>query len=323
MSAPLLLAVILAGAIPGALALAHRRDPAFVDRWARARDLELTPASRPVVERYLHRVRVLRTWGGVGGAVLPSFAEYAVSGRVQVLGFGTDGNSAPLAFGAIFAGYLLGVLCAEISLPRPIHTSHPIDTSHPSQTSHTSHPSHTAPPSHTARPIGTRRVASLVPRDLEQYLPRHSVVAQRATAAAGAIGTVAIGLVPYSASVSSPSVGALGVWAAAILALAAGLEAVERWIVRRPQPFMGRDLVAADDAIRAQSIQAFASAGLALLLLYCCGIALALQASQSPALQASMGLLAGVLLVLSLLACRGVDAQADSTSRSRPAGESA
>src|SRR5689334_10449987 len=114
MSAPLTLALILAVAIPAALMRAYRRDPAFAERWARARGLDLTPESRPVVERYLHRVRVLRTWGGVGGAVMPSLVEYAATGRVQVLGFGTDGASAPLAFGAIFVGYLLGVLCAEI-----------------------------------------------------------------------------------------------------------------------------------------------------------------------------------------------------------------
>jgi hypothetical protein len=287
MSAPLTLALILAVAIPAALVRAYRRDPLFVERWARARDLDLTPANRPVIERYLYRVRVLRTWGGVAGAVLPSLVEYAATGRVQVLGFGTDGNSAPLAFGAIFVGYLFGVLCAEISLPR--------------------------------RNEGARRIASLDRRELEQYLPRRSLVAQRAAAIGGAAGTVAVGLAPYADSVSNPSLAALVAAAAAILALAAGMEAVERWIVRRPQPFTGPDLVAADNAIRAQSIQAFASAGLALLLLYCCGIALALQASHAALLPTTMGLLAGVLLILSLLACRGIDADATSASQAPPA----
>ena len=44
--------------------------------------------------------------------LLPSLIAYAVDGRVTVLGFGTDGNSAPLGFGAIFVGYLAGALLA-------------------------------------------------------------------------------------------------------------------------------------------------------------------------------------------------------------------
>src|SRR4051794_41106824 len=173
MSAPLTLALILAVAIPAALVRAYRRDPEYAEGWARARHLALTPESRPAIERYLRRVRVLRTWGGVAGALVPSLVEYAVTGRVHVLGFGTDGDSAPLAFGAIFAGNLLGVLCAELSLPR--HNDDAL------------------------------RTAGLKPRDLEHYLPRHALVAQRAAAVAGAAGTVAIGLLPYAVSLSIPS----------------------------------------------------------------------------------------------------------------------
>jgi hypothetical protein len=36
------------------------------------------------------------------------------------LGFGTDGESAPLAFGSIFVGYLLGALYAEVTTGRPV-----------------------------------------------------------------------------------------------------------------------------------------------------------------------------------------------------------
>src|SRR4051794_36690551 len=86
MSAALVLAIVLAVAIPVQLWRAHRLDPAFVARWAAGRDLTLTPENRPAVTRYLRRARALRTWGGVAGAVLPSIVEYAVAGRVQVLG---------------------------------------------------------------------------------------------------------------------------------------------------------------------------------------------------------------------------------------------
>jgi hypothetical protein len=85
-------------------------------------------------------------------------------------------------------------------------------------------------------------------------------------------------------------------FAAAVVVLGAGLEAIERWLVRRPQPFTDPELVAADDAIRAQSIHAVAGAGLALLLLAGCGVALVLGA---PAV-------AAVALVLALLACRDI-----------------
>ena len=43
-------------------------------------------------------------------------------------------------------------------------------------------------------------------------------------------------------------------------------------MVRRPQPFTSPSLVAADDAIRAQSVHAIAGAGLALLLVALSGV---------------------------------------------------
>ena len=39
------------------------------------------------------------------------------------------------------------------------------------------------------------------------------------------------------------------------------------WLVQRPQPFTQPDLVAADDAIRSQSVHSAAGSGLAMLLL--------------------------------------------------------
>src|SRR6188472_379955 len=107
MSARLVLALVLAVAIPWQLFRAYRFDDSSVDRWARDHDLELTSESRPVVRSYLRRSGLCRTWGGVAGAVLPTLIDYVVNDRVQVLGFGTDGESAPLAFGTIFVGYLL------------------------------------------------------------------------------------------------------------------------------------------------------------------------------------------------------------------------
>jgi hypothetical protein len=273
MSAPLVLAIVLAVVIPLELFRAYRVRGEFVERWARDRGVELTEETRPVVAAYLRRVRVMRTWGGVAGAVVPTVLAWAIDGRFVVLGFGADGDSAPLGFGAIFVGYLVGVLAAEVTL---------------------------------ARPAGARRAASLARRRLEDYLPRRTIVAQRALAAAAALGVLAVGVVPYRDSVSTPGPLGLAAFAVCALALGAGAEAVERWLVRRPQPFNSAELVAADDAIRAQSIQAFAGATLALLLLLCCGVALVLQASDVDVLQAVMIPVAVVLLVGSIAACRDI-----------------
>jgi hypothetical protein len=259
---------------PFQLARASRADLMRVERWAHARGVELTSESRPVLTTYLRSARLYRTWGGVAGAVLPSVIEYVASGRVQVLGFGTDGQSAPLGFGTIFVGYLAGALAAEIAQVRPL--------------------------------AATRRAASLARRDLRQYLPRSTVVAQRGTAVAAGAGILAIAAVPYDAAVSNPGTAELAAGAAALIAFAGGLEWIERWLVRRPQPYTTPALVAADDAIRAQSIRAVAGAGLALLLLACCGVALALQGSQESVLQASMPVPAGASLILALLAGQDV-----------------
>jgi len=256
MSAPLALALITGAVLAAQLVRAYRPDPRLVERWVRARGLELTPESRPLVARYLRRARVLRTWGAAAGVVVPSLASLIFSGRVQVLGFGTDGDAAPLAFGWIFVGYLAGALCAELTVGRPLGAR--------------------------------RRAASLVPRELTGYLSPRLLAGQRAAAAGAAVGLVAMAAVPYPDSISIPATASLVAAAAAVVALGAGLEAVERWLVRRPQPYTGPALVAADNAIRAQSVQAFAGAGLALLLLLCAGVCLALQASDVTVLHRAM-----------------------------------
>jgi hypothetical protein len=273
MSTPLVLALVLAVVIPWELVRAYRFDDRVAERWAGDHGHELTAESRPLVRRHLRRSRLWRTWGGVLGATLPTLIDYVLNGRVQVLGFGTDGESAPLGFGAIFVGYLLGVLAAETTLPRP---------------------------------AGPRRAAILAPRRLEEYLSGRAILAQRAGAVAAALGILALGAVQYPSSVDTPGAAGMVTFAAGVLAFGAGVEAIERWLVRRPQPFTSSELVAADDAIRAQSIQAFAGAALALLLLICCGAALGLQASEPGVLQATMIPAAAILLIASLAACRGI-----------------
>jgi hypothetical protein len=270
-SAPLTLAIILAVAIPLQLWRAYRVAPGGVERWALDHGLDLTAENRPLVASYLRHARVWRTWGAVAGLLLPSVIEFAWSGRVQVLGFGTDGEMSPLAFGTLFVGYLVGALCGEVSFARPV--------------------------------LGARRRASLVPRELTDYVPRRAVLAQRALAALCAVGLLAMALVPYDDSLSLPSTVSLAIAAAVVVAFAAALEAIERWLVRRAQPFSDPALVAADDAVRARSIRAVAGAGLALLAVLCCGVSLGLQGSELDALQVVMVVPAAGFFVLSLLVC--------------------
>jgi hypothetical protein len=271
---PLVLALLLAVIVPVVLARAYARvDDELLAEWARAHGVELTPESRAMVARYLRRARVLRTWGALGGLLLPSLVEFAVSGRVQLLGFGTDGSAAPYAgpIGA-FIGYLVGALCAEVSLARPLDPE--------------------------------RRSASLVPRELEDYLPRRLLLVQRALGLAAVLGALALGLVPYDPqSAAEPEWPGLLTGGAIFAAFSAGLEALERWIVRRPQPFTNPALVAADDAIRAQSVHSLAGSGLALLLVVCSGIFVVLAASDVSVLRWTMWLPAVVALLLAIRAC--------------------
>jgi hypothetical protein len=91
-----------------------------------------------------------------------------------------------------------------------------------------------------------------------------------------------------------------------VLGFGAGLEACERWLVRRPQPFTRPALVAADDALRAQSIRSVTGGGLALLLLLCSGVSLGLQAADVHVLRTAMVVPAAICLVLSIVACRSM-----------------
>ncbi len=198
----------------------------FVDTWALAHTLTLTDANRPMVHWYLRTARILRTWGALGGLFLVPVVLSSLGVRHQ--------SSLWLS---IFAGYLVGALYAELSLVRLAAAGD--------------------------------RTASLVRRELADYLPRGLIVAQRVLGIVIAVGAVGAALAPYGER--SPTVtrlhgvGVLAVGALA-LAFAVGLERVQRWVIQRPQPFAKPALVAADDAIRSQSVHSLAGSGLAVLL---------------------------------------------------------
>jgi uncharacterized membrane protein len=241
-------------------------------QWAQARGLEVTPENRPVVARYLRRARVLRVCGALVGVLLPTLVELVWHGELVILGFHRDGSAAPYA-GPMeaYIGYLLGALAAEASFARP------------------------------RDPV--RRSASLAPRELGDYLPRRLLLAQRALGVAVVLGIVVTGLVPYSSAAADPAWSALAGGAAFFGVFAVALELVERWVVRRPQPYTSASLVAADDAIRAQSLHTLAGAGLALLLLALSGVFAVLTASDVDPLSATLWLPALAAFVLSVRAC--------------------
>lgn len=148
----------------------------------------------------------------------------------------------------VFVGYLLGALYAELSLVRPL-------------------------------PSG-KRAASLVPRALTDYLPRELRFTQRALGGIVTAGFVALAAVPFDPPGSlqvRPDLWALAVGSASGLGLAVGLERLQTWIVRRPQPFTDPTLVAADDSIRSQSVHSLSGSGIAieflLLSAACFGLA--------------------------------------------------
>lgn len=268
---PLLLVVVVA--VPLAVARAHRPvDRGFVAAWAEAHDLALTPANRPMVSWYLRTAGILRTWGAVGGIVLPALFALAWSGHLEVLGYDAEGGANPGDVGWIFLGYLVGVLYAEVSLVRPVGTA--------------------------------RRSASLVPRDLEDYLPRRILQTQRALGAAIAVGVLVSLALPYETPFIAPGPVAAAVFLVWVTAFVLGLERVQRWLVRRPQPFTDPSLVAADDAIRSQSVHSVAGAGLGVLLLMFAGVCVLLGSSDVAVLRWTLWVPALASTLLALLACR-------------------
>jgi len=289
---PPVIALVLAVVVPVVLARAYAKvNDTLLAQWGQAHGVELSPENRPLVASYLRSARVLRTWGVVGGLLLPSLVEVALSGRVQLLGFGTDGSAAPYAgpIGA-FLGYLVGALSAEVSFARPVDPA--------------------------------RRSASLVPRELGDYLPGRLLHVQRALGIAVVLGLLSLGLVPHSGEAAEPGWLGLLTGAGALAAFGLGLESLERWLVRRPQPFTSPSLMAADDAIRAQSVHSLAGSGLALLLAVCSGVFVGLAASDVAVLRWTMWLPALVALLLSIRACLDIGQRAWRVRRpmARPTG---
>jgi hypothetical protein len=117
------------------------------------------------------------------------------------------------------------------------------------------------------------RVASLVPRSLDDYLSRAllwgpAAVGALAAAVWAGVASLPAGIDDGLMRASGWAIVAGVVFALLVPALAA---AAERWILRRPQPLVGPELVAADDALRAASVRNLAAVSATVVLLNLAG----------------------------------------------------
>lgn len=121
--------------------------------------------------------------------------------------------------------------------------------------------------------VRDRPAASLVPRELSHYLPARLLWAQRCAGAAAVVLAVAVGAVSFEGAFREPSWVSVAPVIAITAAFTFGIERLQCWVVRRPQPFTEASLVAADDALKAQAVHSLAGGGLAVLLFSCSGMA--------------------------------------------------
>ena len=146
------------------------------------------------------------------------------------------GSPRPGFWQAVLIGYLAGAALAELTRPDP---------------------------------AGATRAAALVPRRLDDYVPRSATLWLRTRAALSLVATTLRFVGPIDATWRNraPSASAFVVATIACVVVAVVAEGAARRIVARPQRYEAADLLAADDAIRSASAHAVIGAALALVLL--------------------------------------------------------
>ena len=169
------------------------------------------------------------------GALVGLFAPWIYQAFVG------DPPPVPVDFGLFDAllGYLLGAVIAELTIKRP---------------------------------KAEKPSASLVPRDLSDYVPSSFIAAFRISALVALVLVPLYRLLPARQGLIDlndfpPEIVILPM----ILLIGFGVELLQRYIVARPQPAVESDLVDADDAIRSASVHALSGAGIALELLIVSG----------------------------------------------------
>ena len=195
--------------------------------WARDMGLALTARNEALVRSYIARTRTLRAAGALIGLIAPTVYS----------AFAGEEPPEPFDFGLFNAlvGYLIGAVAAEVTIRRP------------------------------RADVPT---ASLVPRDVADYLPAVFTTALRAAAAAALVLIPLFLWLPHRENEMArvEMLPAMLVGPMVVIVLA-GVELLQRYIVKRPQPAVEVDLLRADDAIRSASVHALAGAGIALQLL--------------------------------------------------------
>jgi hypothetical protein len=207
----------------------------WVDEWAAARGLTLTSDNRGVVVRRLRLGRRVRTVGFVAGWLVP-YLWLWVTRDERVLS-----GSHPFFSIALVGGYLVAAVSVEVWF---------------------------------ARQAATSGAAFVEPRSLGAYLPPFARRAPR-YAALGAVVLVAIyASMPWRANeISWPSLPDYAMRALLVPAVVVGLEALQRLIVRRRQPFTSEPLLQADDALRSASVNTLAAVAIAVTCLICASLA--------------------------------------------------
>ena len=250
--------------------LCRPAGPREVDDFADRSGLATSRASRRFIAHHLTMGRRFRLVMVVAVLVLPPLAGEAL---------GASGGGFSLSSTVVLWACMAGTLLAELSVTRP---------------------------------TGTARAASLVPREPAAYLSRPllwgPVVAGLLAAAvwggvaflspgpAGSAGSAG-GAGPSRAD--GPTIVAGVAFALLVPLLVSG---AQRWILRRPQPLVGPELVAADDAVRAASVRNLAALGSALVLLgLAAGLLQYVEVVDVVAVDWLFGAAAGVSLVLALV----------------------
>ena len=177
-------------------------DDRFVERWVRERGLELTPGDRAIVARYLRRARGADLGRRGRARSLPTVVALVVARARAVLGFGTDGDSAPL-----------GLRRDLRRLPRRRAVRR----------------------ARLVRPGAAARAAASCRASSPHYLPRRALLAQRALADLRRAGPAHARACRFRRARPGRCLSRRRPCSRSPRA-----RGVERWLVRRPQPFTSR-----------------------------------------------------------------------------------
>lgn len=242
-----------------------------LSEFAERHRVEVTVGNGRGLIRYLARVRRYRSLGGAAGWLL-GFVLSALAADPALLLEGRASDPVGTAALTGIAGYLIGALVAELRT--------------------------------AGAPPPGKRLASLTPRRVADYVTPGARLAPLLLTAAtvGAFVCRSLWPAPRVAWQAAAGVALCSVLVAVVVALA------QRWIAGRPQRAAAADLRAADEAVRASSMQTISGAGAALMSI---AVALLLSgvdraAAPAPAAQVlGFGLVAfQVLALLSWLGLR-------------------